>query len=50
MANLDWSGSSYGIGGVVTALVAVHIAALLVWIALLLRGSKPSTKLSGKQH
>jgi glutamate 5-kinase len=50
MAHLDWSGSSYGIGGVVTALVAAHIAALLVWVALLLRGSKPNPKPSGKQH
>ena len=34
----------FGLGPLVTFLIAIHLTALLAWIVLLLRGSGPSRK------
>lgn len=47
---VDWLGSQFGLGSVIASLVVLHLAALVVWIFLLLRGSGSPPRKGPKQN
>jgi thiosulfate reductase cytochrome b subunit len=43
-------GTRFGLRWIILALIFFHVAALVVYIILLLRGSRPVKKMASKQH
>jgi hypothetical protein len=46
----EFLGTRFGLRPIIAGLILFHIAALLFYVILLIRGSRPVKKLESKQH
>jgi hypothetical protein len=46
----DWRGTSFGLQSLITGLVVFHVAAVLLWVFLLLKASRNAKAIAGKQQ